>query len=66
MKSLPDLANPTSSVRPRPGVYAGQLVSRELHARPTGAGRAEFLVGNRLDPAATWSDRGESSSGGEI
>jgi len=34
---------------------------REFYARPTRAGRAGFLVGNLLDPAAIWSDRGALS-----
>ena len=66
MKSLPDSAKSTSWVRSYQGDHAGQRGCQEFHARPTGAGRTEFLVGNRLDPAATWSDRGGLGLGGGL
>lgn len=62
-RPLPDLAIFASSGRSRHGELAGQVRRGEFCASPTGAGHAEFLVGNLLDPAAIGSDRGGSSLG---
>lgn len=61
--SLPDLAKFTSWVRSYQGDHAGQQGCQGFHACPTGAGRAEFLVGSPLDPAAIGGDRGGSRPG---
>jgi len=58
---LPDSSESSSTVLVHLGEHAGHLRCGEFSARPTGAGRAEFLVGNPLDPAAIASDRGGSS-----
>ena len=63
---LPDSSESTSTVLVHLGEHAGHLRCGEFSARPTGAGRAEFLVGNPLDPAAIASDRGGSSVGGGV
>jgi hypothetical protein len=56
----------TSAVHSRLGGPAAQVQCVEFHARPTGAGRAEFLVGNPLDPAAIGEDRGGSILGARV
>ena len=45
-------------------IAPGQAPAGEFSARPTGAGRAEFLVGNRLDPAAIRCGSGRIKSRG--